>query len=682
MGTEMDGARGQPSSSVKVRFPVLESLRVLDYGLYPGAERNGEGLSIDFSSGLTVALGANGLGKTTLVWILYRMLSGPYDISSLDTKGDLGGRTLKPRQLRASSKKMFAQRVVDGAKESVAELSFQLGAKKIVIKRALRDLSLLRFAVDGEDIGGGEKGYQASIAELAGLWSFGDWVLALRYLAFYFEDRRELVWDKSAQRQVLRFLFLPPQTAQEWTEKEREILKLDSRVRNLSSALKQEERELLEVEELEGGAPGIREQVEALQEIQATDEERRDELDQELLALDAERQEARLALLRSEQERESAFRALEHAKLLALQERFPSASETSRYILAQLLSEDECLACGNHVSEVAEELDGRLTNGQCLICGSQMPIGRETGAAEPAMLSDQRVHRNKIGLQQAEDLIVTARSELEEAELGYSKTKADLQALDAGLARRSEKLDTLIRRLPPEEVALHERRDELALLRRRVERLRDDLNSLRADFTGFIEAVRVSIAEIAHQVTAHFEEFAKDFLVEDCFLSWSSYKERLGETGAQIEFPAFDLDMSSASFHSPVRRTGPEQVSESQREFIDLSFRMALMATADKEFGGTLVIDAPEASLDAVFVARAARVLGRFVDSKSSNRLIVTSNLTDGDLIPGLLRYCGKEWRGSLLNLFEVAEPTAAVRELADEYERVLSITFEGLEAT
>jgi hypothetical protein len=129
--------------------------------------------------------------------------------------------------------------------------------------------------------------------------------------------------------------------------------------------------------------------------------------------------------------------------------------------------------------------------------------------------------------------------------------------------------------------------------------------------------------------------------------------------------------MASAAFRSPVRRKGPEHVSESQREFIDLSFRMALMAVADRQAGSTLVIDAPESSLDAVFVHRAADVLGRFAASDRGNRLVITSNLSDADLIPRLLQQVKGDATERLVDLFEIAEPTAAVREHRDEYAAV-----------
>ena len=55
-------------------LPVLERLQIRQYGLYPGPAGDGT-FDITLAPGLTVVLGANGLGKSTLVNILFRMLT-------------------------------------------------------------------------------------------------------------------------------------------------------------------------------------------------------------------------------------------------------------------------------------------------------------------------------------------------------------------------------------------------------------------------------------------------------------------------------------------------------------------------------------------------------------------------------------------------------------------------------
>ena len=653
------------------QFPVLNSLAIRDYDLFPGTKPAADGLEAEFHPGLTLILGANGLGKTTLVWVLYRLLVGPYDIPGLDTGGDLGGRRLQTKLISGPRRRIFAERVVDRAENAIATLSFGLGPNDIVVSRGLSDLKLLEFKVNGESQPLEEvDSYQLSVAEMAGVWSFGDWILLLRYLTFYFEDRRELVWDSSAQRQVLRLLFLAPQSAQLWTAAEREVLELDSRFRNLRAAISREERALATEEGLVDQAMDVRQELESLVDLQETDEDRLVELDEDLLELDAERQDARLQVLKAEQHREATFREFEHAKLAALEARFPSSSDTARYILAQLLTDGECLACGSEVPGVVQLLETRLTASQCVICGSQLPVPAESdGLAE---ISDERVTRTVSGLADADKALESARNRLDRADARYHETHHGLQEITTAIAKRRERIDALLRRLPKELADVHKQREELALLRQRLAILSEELSSSETGFSEFISGVRNSLVAKAPAIKEVFERYARDFLLEDCSLVWSERKERVGQSGFQVKFPTFELDMASATFASPVRRSGPDQVSESQREFIDLSFRIALMKAGDPELGGTLVVDAPEASLDAVFVHRAADVLSVFADPALENRLLITSNLTNGELIPKLLAGVST---GVMLNriidLFEIAEPTAAVREMGDEYARV-----------
>ena len=67
-----------------INFPILRRLDVQRFGLFPGSVGS-DGLCVSFKPGLTIVLGSNGLGKTTLVTILFRTLTGPFDIPCLLT---------------------------------------------------------------------------------------------------------------------------------------------------------------------------------------------------------------------------------------------------------------------------------------------------------------------------------------------------------------------------------------------------------------------------------------------------------------------------------------------------------------------------------------------------------------------------------------------------------------------
>ena len=146
---------------------------------------------------------------------------------------------------------------------------------------------------------------------------------------------------------------------------------------------------------------------------------------------------------------------------------------------------------------------------------------------------------------------------------------------------------------------------------------------------------------------------------------------RLGQAGITFDFPAFELELGGSDFAGTVRRRGPDNVSESQREFIDISFRMALAQVADRRGVTSLVMDAPESSLDMVFAHRAARVLGTFGRREKGNSLVVASNIVAGQLIPELLKEAADEGdrANRLVDLLAVAAPTAAVLQHRYEYD-------------
>jgi hypothetical protein len=655
-----------------IALPVFERLLVQGYGLYPGLKSR-PGLSAEIAPGLTLVLGANGLGKTTLVTLLYRMCSGPYDLPA--GGGDLGGRKVVPRRLSAAERRMFADRVLDGAEHAQASLTFKLRDCRVEVTRWLADLRIASLTMDGDEADPNEGSFQEMITTLSGLPSFSDWLLLLRHLTFYFEDRRALVWDPSAQRQILRLLFLPTDVASEWTALERAILSNDSAMRNLQNVLGKEERQLATSEAALGDADTVRDALKTHVTLQEVDEPRLRALEDQLASLESRRQDARLDALRAELEHESAYRDLERRQLMAIAAEFPTEDETTAYVLARLMSDDDCLVCGHHVPAVATAMRDRLANQACSVCGSPLDEPDDVKLFSPRALTKAR----RV-FEEAEKRLQVARGQRDASDERYAASVSDAETLRSRVTERSAKIDALVRQLPPDEAALHEQRRDLAAMRLRVETLRDELAAARSAFSSFIQGVNRRVVRQKGPVERQFEYFASGFLLETCALVWRPHRDRVGQSGEQIAYPAYELEMTGTDFNSPVRRTGPDQVSESQREFVDLAFRMALMSVACDGGVGSLVIDAPESSLDAVFVTRAADVLTRFANGDSDNRLIVTSNLVAGNLIPELLHRARITSRSDprIVDLLKLAAPTRATSTLAGEYERVQRRLFKA----
>ena len=130
-----------------IQLPRLDRLDVDEYGLFPGTEAR-PGLHVEFKPGVTLVLGANGLGKTTLVTLIYRMLTGPSDIPTLSVGGELGGRRLDARALLQQERRIFANRVKDAAQSARARLIFWLGESRIEVTRNLQTLEATDLRVD------------------------------------------------------------------------------------------------------------------------------------------------------------------------------------------------------------------------------------------------------------------------------------------------------------------------------------------------------------------------------------------------------------------------------------------------------------------------------------------------------------------------------------------------------
>ena len=667
-----------------INFPVITHLKVEGFGLYPGSPDR-PGLSVELDAGLTLILGTNGLGKSTLIQILYRCFTGPYDISGLDAAAELGNMKTAATIMSAARRNTFGNRDALGARDATATFKCSIGSRLVSIQRRLSDLALISFTVDAVAQLCEEVPYQNFLLESVGLSSFGDFILLLRHLTFFFEDRRSLIWDRTAQRQLLRLLFLEPQEAARWISDERSILELDSRMRNLRNILNSEEQKAQRHSDQAARSTDVKGELATLDLLQANDSSQREELDPQSSELDAFRQSQRLRHLQLQQEHESNQREYERAKLAAIRSRFPSTDDTSAFILARLITDAHCLVCGNHAPDAAvQEYNHRISQVECVVCGTD--LHGEENVLSGAEFADAAMAAIAARLESTALQLDSSQLSLRDAENSYRDCIAELSRLDAAISERSLRIELLLRQLPPEESERREQLSELSLLRRRLEDNRSELNERIATFSVFVDAKNRAIQEASERIKSTFTSFATGFLLEACSLIWAPYSSRVGQTGEPMLFPAFGLEMSGSNFSAPTRREGPDEVSESQREFIDLAFRMALMKVASQQSGAsTLVIDAPESSLDAVFSQRAKDVLARFGTSESGNRLIVTSNLVTGELLPGLLRQCfssKEEAQSRIVNLLNIAAPTAAVKELRAEYDSVLSGIIRGAFST
>lgn len=664
-------------------LPVLERLQIRNYGLYPGKNRDGI-FDIDLLPGLTVVLGANGLGKSTLVNILFRMLTGPWNVNLPD--GNLGTANLLAVPLNPKFRSTFSARVNDAARDAEATIVFTIGARKFSVTRSLQKLDLVRFSVDDAPASNDEEELKSAVLAASSIDSYGEWIFVLRTMVFFFEDRRMLVWDPTAQRQLLRCLFLEPAQSRDWWQTEREILELDTRMRNLQAALSREEKEEHKNQSLSKAAPEIRAELTSKETLLRGVLKNQAKLIESIEELDEARRRHRLDALRAAETLHAVVHELERARLAAVEARYPSADESMRYIFSRLMTDDVCGVCQTPGrQEKRAQMLNAIDTKHCILCDATI----EPLAGEPIDFTAERLNLLRIRVQEATITEAASRQSLETSANEYTAAAKRLVELNGEAAELTADVEALVRQLPPDEQVARRQSDDMTKLKKRVEMMSAELQVKREAFAGKLATYRRHIGNFATQVKAAFDEIAGGFLIEDVSLSWTPMRVQLGQAGTSgvtltpIEYPSFSIEMTGANFSAVQRRDSPEQVSESQREFIDLAFRMALVRVGTQSQTSTIIIDAPESSLDAVFVNRAAKVLATFANANSANRLVVTSNLAAGKLIPAMLKAAENNPRARfdrIVDLFNAGVPTRAMTNLRAEYEELRQELFTQID--
>lgn len=673
-----------------VRFPVVTELRVTDYELFPG-DPPGSGIAWSFEQGATVIAGINGLGKTTLLLMILRSFTGQYDLTADGALQSLSvALPPKPVRLKPAHLGAFRYRVSDGATSARVALSAKFGESVIAMRRRLDNLSLEALAIDENPVelprASEEKEavFQAKLTELTGLGSFVDVLLILHHVILFYENRPGALWDRNAQRHLLRALCLDPEDARRVVELERQLQRADSQARNIHARITTTERRLEQALRQEAGSERVL--AELLAEQKLLDAELREaaRLESTLQQLDEQRKRARLAYERAKLLQEDADGSVERLKYTALLTYFPNMDETSRLVLSRIMADGRCMVCSAPAKEKQSELEQQIARGCCPICGSQPEVQDNVVARHE--FDQARLVRERDRATEVKREVATQLAALKESAGRHKEALLEWTRVQESMQERTEKHRQLRARLP-DTITSRDCRNELKSLRRD----HDKWQALRASHLG---QLRTLFAEGQDAITSRSEEVEDAFvklvgvlLVDEVRLAQvriePRYLEAPGPSGDRVEVPAYAAEMTVAARPTLTRRNEPSEVSESQRELIDLAFRLALATV----FGGssTFAMETPEASLDGIAMERVGKALAEFA-CQEGNRLIVTSNLTNANIISAMF---GATERGTqpasrlrrVLNLLNVAAPNSALEKDKARYQALLAEAVGGTNA-
>ena len=655
----------------KLRLPKLSSVRLKRFSLFTG----NPDAEFEAGDGVLCLVGANGIGKSTLLTAINFCLTGtvPDPARTFESINEYYQYT------RRYSGEFFRGRIA-GLDESDAEVNirFRIGEFQYDITRGLfepeelRKLTVIDSSVSppttitlvSEDEPRSERHqrYTQSLVRHSGVASFEEFVFLQHFVFTFDEQRKTLFWSPRIMERVLYRAFgADPGMARRADSIRREIEAEDSRVRNRQWEATRMRRRINEIKAKANALAGAEETYESLILEHETLSNEHQENTEVLEAAEDALRDKRLHLA-SLSVKEAALRD-DYAKALA---REFDMRPTPRHhpLVIQSVDDGVCILCGATGERVSRAIEENTTAAQCPICESPVPpepppasdvaglerVDRELGAIRDSL---RNVHATLRALEQSE---ATARKRWQDTKEGLDefdiKNRTTLDALRALLGEHGNN------------VSLTDHRTQLAAVERDKETAQERRAALKAEQRNLQKRLEEHYVAVEGTFVPRFSELAKEFLGMP--LSVQLDARRSGDVKLVVEVRG-------------TTRRQQQQLSESQRFFLDIALRMALTQhMSDPVAPGGMFIDTPEGSLDIAYEKRAGDMLASFAGA--GHQVVMTANVNTSKLLLALAQRCGHV-RMSICKMTDWAELSEVQRDeeaLFEEAYAAIEMALEG----
>jgi AAA domain len=621
--------------------------RVLAFRLAGFEPKFSSEISMQLQGGPNVILGGNGLGKTTIIQsVVYGLTGGLSSELEKDKKQRWNHqyfrKRLDPDRLRVAS----------------VEVDFALGAAEFSVRRLFTSSSVAAFraSTKGEWSTGDpslramERALQAS-----GYRSVNDFAFITQRLLYLPESRRLIAWDTDAQVRLLMLLSPDVIDEAEFKQRRAELTKIDSAKRHVHVAvghLKEQLRTELPAEEEDPRSQRkvtpqmpVRDLSSILELLQsATTIRQADEKQVAEIARDLSVRSEEVEALREQIE------AREAAMILGT---ITQAEATDDLALMKLIEHGVCPACGELAPELQAAAQRHAYDKACMLCGTNQATA-ETDDPELETLHSQL--KTKLAAQESlEEKFRTARKRVAilrqkeeqlQAELNQAQSTAPLLAL------LERKVPVALTGQDPKRLYA-DLQDQEAQYEAQLRRSKVDIEQ---EFSDFRQSIQARIAKFQKL----YKEYATAFLGIECTLDEVQTGDRL-----------LDLPRFVPNFDGTARDTA-DDCSEAQRFFLDIAFRMAMIAWVSSLVGApaSFFCETPETALDMSYVDNVVTMFKQF--SAEGHALLLTSNIQADGLAVKLLDEIPKGERSArVLNLLEYGQLTEVHRQSLDDMRKV-----------
>lgn len=636
----------------KIYLPTLKSISIKNYSLYS------TNISFDFIDGLNLIIGGNGVGKTTFVNIIRYALLGAY-------RKEIGVRTYKgaKKEGRTSySANFFKDRMYSNLAGDKAEVTILFNIEDTCFKvtRALEELELREVFVTNENesyyLSGNiikqheyerlseeskssclQYKYEELVAQKANLYDFNDMIFFINEILVFDEERELVLWNQILQDRLASKYFNDPELDNKYEESKRQMKYYNSLARHKSEDIKVINRLMTNMKKEEEKGEEVTD-IEKANKIKGYIEK---------LLLNVNE-------IQNERKRIQEQVKIKNSEKTILSKKIQDMEEELRSEQAQIYAE----LWGNLNPDYSVYVENIKLNSSCPLCNKRLEpvvVKTITENQDQCILCQKPLQHTSEDNQRIAELVLQINctlSEKQEIEAGIYKCERGLDKLDNEYKKyknqlflRQEELREIEHMLTikddeTESDVSYKKMDlEIEKLEEEKKIFIEESQRYQNEADEMLKKIEVNLVEITRELSKLFSDFASGFLGME----------------AKLTYDAFDGELAKR-YYPVIRnkhRGRADELSESQRFFVDHSFRMCLLSFFYQR-PAFFICETPDSSLDISYEENAAKIFLKYLEKPNS--LILTSNLNNSKFLDYIVDNCSKI---NVLNLLKHGNPSS-----------------------
>ncbi|MDV2473047.1 hypothetical protein CMU81_12900 [Elizabethkingia anophelis] len=605
----------------KFHFPNIKKIDIENFSLYKKVDE----ISINIDKDVFCLVGANGLGKSTFITIINYALTG------IVKNPERNFSWYKSISGFYTKSKSFAESYFDGRiAEKDYELAqvtieFDLGDKEYKITRGFfepDEIRLFERKVKGENTiyldddtnsSDLDEQYKTHFIKDSGFSEFAQFVFLQSYVLTFDETHQLLFWDSDIMERVLYLFFgLDSTIAKKADKLRKDYNAYDSNFRNLQWQITQTNRDLKNILNANSSKPLAEEDIKIA--------EKHKELLENITLL----QEELHQVAKEIQECDLNIADLS-IKISSLRSEYNEAFNNS-------MAEETPVEKDEELLRLIKEIKSRIF--------SDEPV-QELIEKLVDYLKEQKRKNNSIDPRKSfEDLTVIDKKlsvEIEKQE-EFQNRKNRFSVKDEELYIKVQALNNEIKKIESENENIfnfpNNTDESIELIKKSFQDTIDRLKEQKEESRVKREAIKEELGKLENEMSKSFLEAEETFIPKFNFFANSFL-------GLEI-----NIELSSNTKGANLilrvddnKRSDAFQLSESQRYFIDIALRMALLGIGTEK--ANLLIDTPEGSLDIAYESRAGKMIADFSDGNFST--VMTANINSSQLLLELAKICGRD---------------------------------------